>query len=108
MSSPAGTPPRQALLPQRCAVPRAPATNPTRDTHPPRPAPAAQQQTKPFAQLIDAKVAGRLLGVPDTWVSAQARANRIPHYRLGHYVRFDPDDLAGWLTERKTTPCKDR
>jgi hypothetical protein len=36
--------------------------------------------------------ARQLLGVPYTWLLAQARAGRIPHHRLGHYVRFDPED----------------
>jgi excisionase family DNA binding protein len=61
------------------------------------------EQPKPFARLIDAKAAGRLLGVPHTWVLAQARAGRVPHHRLGHYVRFDPDDLRAWLQEIKHT-----
>jgi excisionase family DNA binding protein len=48
-------------------------------------------------RLIDARGAGRLLGVPHTWLLAQARAGRIPHHRLGHYVRFSPAELAEWL-----------
>ncbi len=35
---------------------------------------------------------------------AQARAGKIPHHRLGHYVRFDPDDLAHWLRETRGEP----
>jgi len=61
-------------------------------------------QQRAFTPLIDAKAASLLLGVPYTWLLAQARARRIPHHRLGHYVRFNPDDLAGWLQETKTTP----
>jgi excisionase family DNA binding protein len=53
----------------------------------------------PFTPLIDARAAGRLLGVPHTWLLAQARAGRIPHHRLGHYVRFSADDLKQWLGE---------
>ena len=45
-----------------------------------------------------------MLNVPHTWVLAQARANAIPHHRLGHYVRLDPDDIARWLTEGRTEP----
>ncbi len=58
----------------------------------------------PFAPLIDAKAAGRLLGIPHTWLLAQARAERIPHHRLGHYVRFSADDLKLWLAENRITP----
>jgi excisionase family DNA binding protein len=57
-----------------------------------------------FTPLIDAKAASRLLGVPHTWLLAQARAGRIPHHRLGHYVRFNPDDLASWLADTRSGP----
>jgi excisionase family DNA binding protein len=55
-----------------------------------------------FTPLIDAKAASTLLGVPYTWLLAQARAGNIPHHRLGHYVRFDPDDLQEWLRETRS------
>jgi len=57
-----------------------------------------------LAPLLDAKAAGRLLGVPHTWLLAQARADRIPHHRLGHYVRFEAADLRRWLDERRCGP----
>jgi excisionase family DNA binding protein len=57
----------------------------------------------PFA-LIDAKAASTMLGVPPTWLLAQAREGRIPHHRLGHYVRFNPDDLREWLQETRSMP----
>jgi excisionase family DNA binding protein len=57
-----------------------------------------------FTPLIDAKAASQLLGVPYTWLLAQARAGSIPHHRLGHYVRFNPDDLHAWLEETKLGP----
>jgi hypothetical protein len=49
-----------------------------------------------FTPLLDAKAAGLLLGVPHTWLLAQARMGRIPHHRLEHYVRFNPHDLESW------------
>lgn len=55
-----------------------------------------------FAPLVDAKAASTLLGVPYTWLLAQAREGKIPHHRLGHYVRFDPDDLQTWLKETRS------
>lgn len=54
--------------------------------------------------LIDAKQAGELLGVPASWVLAQARADRIPHVRLGRYVRFEADELEQWRQTRRRGP----
>ena len=61
-------------------------------------------ETYAFSPLIDAKAASRLLGVPHTWLLTQAREGRIPHHRLGHYVRFNPEDLKEWLAENKILP----
>ncbi len=63
-------------------------------------------QDAPFTPLIDAKAAGRLLGVPHTWLLAQARTGRIPHHRLGHYVRFNAEDLKQWLQETRQGPLQ--
>jgi len=54
--------------------------------------------------LLDAEEAGRLLNVPATWMLAQARARRVPHVRLGHYVRFDHDELLAWVHHRQAGP----
>ncbi|MHB1837722.1 MAG: helix-turn-helix domain-containing protein [Solirubrobacteraceae bacterium] len=53
---------------------------------------------------MDAKAASRLLGVPHTWLLAQARAGNVPHHRLGHYVRFNPQDLIDWLAANRIEP----
>jgi excisionase family DNA binding protein len=58
------------------------------------------------APLLDAAGAAELLNVPKTWVLAEARADRIPHLRLGRYVRFDPDELHDWwTTSRRRGPA---
>ncbi len=67
---------------------------------------AVEEHNGAFTPLIDATAAGRLLGVPYTWLLAQARAGRIPHHRLGHYVRFSGDDLARWLEETREGPLR--
>jgi excisionase family DNA binding protein len=54
--------------------------------------------------LLDAKQAAALLGVPSSWVLAEARADRIPHVRLGRYVRFDADALEAWWRARMQGP----
>jgi excisionase family DNA binding protein len=47
---------------------------------------------------------GDFLGVPASWVYAQARAERIPYIRLGRYVRFDHESVAEWARERERGP----
>jgi len=54
--------------------------------------------------LLDAKQAGELLNVPASWCLAEARAERIPHVRLGRYVRFDRDELVAWWRARTRGP----
>lgn len=55
-------------------------------------------------RLIRAEDAARLLGVPKTWVLAEARADRIPHVRLGRYVRFEARELEAWWRARRRGP----
>jgi excisionase family DNA binding protein len=57
-----------------------------------------------FAPLLDATAASKLLGVPASWLLTQARARRVPHHRLGHYVRFSVEDLRQWLAENRVLP----
>ncbi|MEJ7893531.1 MAG: helix-turn-helix domain-containing protein [Solirubrobacteraceae bacterium] len=56
------------------------------------------------APLLDAGQAAALLSVPKSWVLAEARADRIPHVRLGRYVRFEADALEAWWQSRSRGP----
>ena len=58
--------------------------------------------------LLDAKGAAALLNVPASWVLAEARADRIPHVRLGRYVRFDAAELQIWWQSRRRGPWRPR
>ena len=60
------------------------------------------------APLLDAAEAGRLLSVPASWVLAEARADRIPHVRLGRYVRFSATELEEWWRARMRGPWRAR
>jgi len=60
------------------------------------------------APLLTAGQAAELLAVPKSWVLAEARADRIPHVRLGRYVRFDADEVAAWWQTRSRGPWRDR
>lgn len=65
-------------------------------------------QTNPagLSPLLNADQAGALLNVPPTWVLAEARADRIPHVRLGRYVRFDGAELEAWWIGRRRGPWR--
>jgi len=58
------------------------------------------------APLLDARAAGELLAVPPTWLLAEARCNRVPHVRLGRYVRFRPEALLDWVADRERGPVR--
>lgn len=60
------------------------------------------------APLLDAEQAGRLLNLPATWLLAEARADRVPHVRLGRYVRFEGDELEVWWRARARGPWRAR
>jgi excisionase family DNA binding protein len=64
----------------------------------------APQEFATPSRLIDAREAAALLNVPDTWILAEARASRIPHVRLGRYVRFDSAVLRAWWRSRARGP----
>ena len=63
-----------------------------------------EQIGRPTPPLLDANEAGGLLNVPASWILAEARAGRIPHVRLGKYVRFKTDELNAWLDGRAVGP----
>jgi excisionase family DNA binding protein len=53
-----------------------------------------------LAPLLDARQAAAILNVPASWIAAEARAGRIPHVRLGRYVRFNGEELMRWCAGR--------
>jgi excisionase family DNA binding protein len=61
-------------------------------------------------RLLNAREIAETLHVPESWVRREAREERIPHVRLGRYVRFEEGAVLAWLedqragTWRKHTP----
>jgi excisionase family DNA binding protein len=56
--------------------------------------------------LLTAREAASPLSVPHTWVLAEARGNRIPHVRIGRYVRFRRESLLAWVAARERGPIR--
>src|SRR3954469_7266369 len=71
----------------------------------PPPATATAVHTS-VGPLLDARGAAALLNVPASWVLAEARADRIPHVRLGPYVRFDSGGRQTWWQTRRRGPWR--
>lgn len=59
----------------------------------------ASQQTSQSGDLLTAEEVAALLRVTPAWVYAATRRHRIPHIRLGRYVRFRRDALAAWMDQ---------
>ena len=54
-----------------------------------------------FEQLIGVKEMASILGVPKSWLYQRTRfgQDKIPHLRVGKYVRFNPDEVINFLKE---------
>lgn len=52
--------------------------------------------------LVSASELARELGVPESQIRKLARENRVPHYRVGKYVRFDRREAREFM-RRETT-----
>ncbi len=52
--------------------------------------------------LLTAEEVAALLRMTPSWVYAQTRRRRIPHLRLGRYVRYRREALEPWMREIET------
>ena len=47
--------------------------------------------------LISINEMAKKLDVPVSWLYSRTRTNDIPHYKVGKYVKFEPDEVWNWL-----------
>jgi excisionase family DNA binding protein len=52
--------------------------------------------------LLTAKQVSELLQVPERWVYQAARDGRMPHVRLGRYVRFESEQIDDWVASLRS------
>lgn len=57
------------------------------------------------AQLMDMEEVADWLATSRRHVQRLVSEKRIPYVKVGHFVRFDRDDVAGWIEEQKV-PCR--
>jgi excisionase family DNA binding protein len=60
---------------------------------------AAHETADPARDLLTAEEVASLLRVTPAWVYAQTRRRRIPHLRLGRYVRYRREALDEWIEQ---------
>ena len=63
--------------------------------------PTVVDEVSPVEELIGPPAAARLLGVPVSWVYANAETGRLPSFRVGKYRRFRPSELLAWLENHR-------
>jgi excisionase family DNA binding protein len=47
--------------------------------------------------LISIKEMARKINVPVSWLYFRTRTGEIPHFKVGKYVRFDPEKVMQWI-----------
>jgi excisionase family DNA binding protein len=52
-------------------------------------------------RLLEAHEVAERLAVPESWVRAETRAERIPHVKLGRYRRYSWPAVVAWLEEQR-------
>ena len=50
--------------------------------------------------LISIKEMASKLDVPVSWLYSRTRTGEIPFYKIGKYVKFDPDEVMNFIKER--------
>jgi excisionase family DNA binding protein len=58
-----------------------------------------EQQPPARGELLTAEEVAALLRVTPAWVYAETRRRRIPHIRLGRYVRYRREAIFLWMDE---------
>ena len=50
--------------------------------------------------LKDIDYMAKKINVNKSWLYDKTRTNKIPHYKVGKYVRFDEEEVWKWLKEQ--------
>ena len=59
------------------------------------------ERTAPLPDLVDIQTVADSLGISMRQVRRFVSENQIPFIRIGHLIRFDPDELNEWIDARR-------
>lgn len=65
-------------------------------------------ETRPQQTLIDLPMTADRLGVNVRYVRRLVAERRIPYIKLGHLLRFDPDEVDAWLDRARVSELRSR
>jgi excisionase family DNA binding protein len=54
--------------------------------------------------LIDVNAVADWLGTSSRHVRRLVNEKRVPYVKVGHFIRFDPKDIAIWIEDQKVAP----
>lgn len=86
------------------ADPPPPYSSPTRCRLVSRTSRPVQPAPLPLEALLTVGQLAELLGTSPTYVYRLVSERRIPFVKWGHYVRFQPSDIAAWLDANRIAP----
>ncbi|MGO9375441.1 MAG: helix-turn-helix domain-containing protein [Syntrophobacteraceae bacterium] len=59
-----------------------------------------------MSTLVDIKAMAKILSVKPSWIYANIQKRtgdeRIPHFRVGKHLRFDPKAVSTWLDAKRS------
>jgi excisionase family DNA binding protein len=70
------------------------------------PEPTQHHRTEGDPALLNAAEVAEILGVPPSWVYAEARDGRLPHVRVGRYRRFRRRAVDNWIENHERGPAR--
>jgi excisionase family DNA binding protein len=55
-------------------------------------------------RLPTAQEVADILNLPESWVREATRQGRLPHLRLGRYIRYHQEAITSWLESQAAGP----
>ena len=63
--------------------------------------PSSNQKGEPLPALVDIATVAQALGISMRQVRRFVADGQMPFVRVGHLIRFDPDELNDWINARR-------
>lgn len=57
-------------------------------------------------KLLSVEELAEFLDVPKSWIYRKTFERKIPHVKLGKYVRFHPEEIEQWVKEKEVGSFK--